>query len=612
MADDREEKALKDALIAESGVPAAIDYLLSIELIRGVEQEGRWPEEDDMNLTDEEQKESRQTSPKKKSVPLDVYVPPSPMLSDKPVLGKTSRKKTTKTVPLVDTLQRRSTPANSRPISRAGSRPSSRAASPARRAPPGVSSNAWGTVSSLAAFLAEVLPNHSATYFQSYLHSPKYHSAYTAVRAALANLPSSKRPSDETSRAILEDVYGVVLEEQSKQKINEDLVICVRAAGDNVAAVMDLMDLLGEVADWPGDDDLDRYDEINEQYYASHFADTSAASHLVKSVTADLAKATSVSAAPLETATPVEEAPRLSRAASGRMKAPPKKQEIAKQQITIGANTILTEPIQKFVPGAQAPPSSWASPTAVDTFGLPSDFGARTPRSRSKERQIHPQNWRTVSVRKDGKPHSHAGNIPAYNRGGLPNRPSPFRKSSGPSASQVEQYLNHAAAERQKREDAIRLAGRHYRGNLAGGKAINGAVAGHYALQAREAADKARGWEMKAARMVVSDQLNQSGHTIDLHHLTIVEATTVALESVNTWYEREKIRSFGGIADQSRSKAVGFSPSKALVIVVGVGRHSAGHKGVLGPAVANALESNGWRVDRGENGRGYLVVRGKR
>lgn len=639
--------------MAESGVPAAIDFLLSVELIRGVERDGRWPDEA-IDASDHEglgKGVQQKLLEKKVSALASSAAPPVIVQGQpqaRPALGKQSRKKTTKTVPLVDTLQRRSTPTNSRPASRTGSRTTSRAASPSRRPPPTPSSNAWGTVASLAAFLAEIIPTHPTTYFLSFLHAPEYHSAYTAVRSSLASLPSKASSSDEMSRAILEDVYGLALEGGANQAVKDDLVICVRAAGDDVAAVMDLMDLLGEISSWPGDDDLQRYDAVNEQWFSSRFPidkrdellsdgwttdegekreprgrTAKAASDQAKLAAGrktddeDAVGTTTVASGPVDDGRLSAPGGTLSRSASGRMRKRPVKHEVVPQQLlTIGATTTLAEPVQKFVPGAQAPASAFASPTAFDAFGSPSNFSqVASVRSKSKERQIHPQNWRTIShARKDGKHSgSHSASIPAYGRE-PPNsgHGSLLRKNSGPSASQVEAYLSQAAVERQKREDAIRLAGRHYRGNLAGGKAVNGAVAGHYALQAREAAERARGWEMKAARMVVSDQLDQSGHTIDLHHLTIVEATTVALESASTWYEREKVRSYGGVPDMSRSKAVGFTPSRPLVIVVGVGRHSAGHKGVLGPAVANALESGGWRVDRGPNGRGYLVVRGRK
>ena len=71
--------------------------------------------------------------------------------------------------------------------------------------------------------------------------------------------------------------------------------------------------------------------------------------------------------------------------------------------------------------------------------------------------------------------------------------------------------------------------------------------------------------------------------------------------------EKEKAR-FHGFADGVNRKAKSFVPSRSLTVITGVGRHSAGQTGVLGPAVANTLEANGWRIERGERTRGYVSV----
>lgn len=52
-------------------------------------------------------------------------------------------------------------------------------------------------------------------------------------------------------------------------------------------------------------------------------------------------------------------------------------------------------------------------------------------------------------------------------------------------------------------------------------------------------------------------------------------------------------------------------PAKPFQVITGVGHHSPGYVGVLLPAMSNMLERNGWRVDRGPSGRGYLMVRGR-
>lgn len=609
-------KDLRTALMSESGVPAAIDHLLSLELIRGVERDGHWPDEDQDSLSADEKGEWKQTPPQEKVVKLKskpIGAAPTP-------LSSTSRKKSTKTVPLVDTLQRRATPSSSRPTSRASSRPSSRAGSKERAALAGPSSNAWGTVASLSSFLSQLLPDRPATYFLSYLHAPEYHSAYTAVRGALRHLPTKNAANNEASRAILEDLYGVSLSGSAPRALKDDLELCVRIAGDDVATVMDLMDILGEISEWPGDDAFERYDLIDETGWSKK--------GLRKEMDGWERATTSPSTSVIRLAESDDEWGIPMRDSRLRVSTSDGESEIIKPIVKAAPNParLTIRPMSKTAPmierpavvvGSKAPPSAFASPTVYDNFGSVPDYTPKSSkRDKSKERQVHPQNWRAVDHvrhRPTKVLHPLASSIPSYSRGQTPHNSTPGSLyKSGPSSAEIEEYIANANAERAKRELAIRAAGKHYSSRVSGNKAINGAVAGHYALQAREATEKARGWELKAARAIVGDQLDRSGNTIDLHHLTIHEASTVALESAQRWYESEKAKSYGGVTIQSSTKVNGFAPPRGLTVVTGVGRHSAGQRGVLGPSVANALESAGWRVDRGANGRGYLVVRGRR
>jgi hypothetical protein len=579
IADSSDEKTLKNALVSESGVSAAIDHLLSVELIRDVEREGRWPGEDDQDADHDEPEPVRATRVELVKTSAGPPLPGTP-----PELRRSrSKKKKPKAVPLVDTLQRRSNP-----TSRPSSRQPSRASSPVRAGP---SSNAWGTVSSLAEYLSELVPPHPTTYFLTYLHSPKHYSAYSAVRAALANIPPTRAtttPSDSPARAILEDVYSFSLARDPSAKA--DLELCFKAVGEDVAAVMDLMDLLGEISEWPGDDDLD------------------VAARGIASTSSSPRPGFRKILAPKDPETSSEDDGLNEVVAPKPLRAAPNTDRLLTRPLPMAD----LPPSDRVIPGAKAPPSAYSSPTAYDAFGLPSNFASGSKRSKSKDRQIHPQNWRNVHharVRREKVLHPLAGSIPSYARGMTPHddTPNSLYHSINPD---INDCLSRAAAERQKREEAVRAAGRSHR--LPGGKSLNGAVAGAYALQAREATERAREWELKAARMVVAKQLDMSGYTIDLHHMTVHEAVTVALESAAKWYDRQKRLYDEGVKIESKARGIAFVPPKGLTIVVGVGRHSAGKVGVIGPAVGNALEASGWRVDRGEGGRGYMVVRGRK
>ena len=579
------QQSVRDALRNEPSLPSAIDHLLSTELIRNVERRGFWPgEEDNGSDSEVEQGLSDIAAHAPINHPLHpgiISLPPSRSSS----VSRKSRKKNQRIIPLVDTLQRKASPHPSRPGSRASS--PLRTASPSRRPlPNGLSSspspNAWHTIASLAAYLSEILHPHPAHYFLKYLHSPDYRSAYTAVKASLSTLPPKSSSDDARAQAILQEVYGLTLLEESGSKrerdqTRADLEICVNAAGADVATVMDLMDLLADISLWPGDDDeLDHYDQSQ-----------------------CLSRNTTPSGSPVLSQTPLlhphPEAP-------------------------INPNRLLSKPTpakeevgERIIPGSRPALSSFANPTAYDDFGQPSRSPA--PSKRRPDRQVHPLNWRSVNHDRTRRPpsqHPHAAHIPSYALGITPHDPTPGSLFAGVTSElSIEECLHRAAAAHEKRGDAVRAAGRSFR-TISGGKAVHGSVAGSYAIQAREAGEIARQWEMRAARIVVQTQLEQTGHTVDLHHLTIHEAGTLALEATHRWWERQKAIQHQGHPAAASQRPVNFVPGQTLTVVTGVGRHSAGKRGVLGPAVANVLEADGWRIDRGESGRGYLVVRGRR
>ena len=541
---------IRDTLVMEGSVLSTIDHLLSLEYIR--DREDIWGDDPELTTGPDHQN----------SGPLSEALPPRPTASPR------KSKKKQHTVPLLDTLQRRSAPPSAK---------SSRSNSPSRAAPSGPSSNAWGTIASLADYLSDTIHSQSSTYFLAYFHSPLHHSAYAAVRASLVDLPSSThRPngsqSDGKGTKILQDLDGMSLLDQDDEMTRGDLELCARAVGDDVAAVMDLMDLLTDIAQWPGDDDLQRYD---------------------------------AKAQPASPRTELEAGP--SRPATSMAKAPFNQNRfLTRPQPTKPPESVPTT--EKVVVGSK--PASSLYRTAHDDFGTSYPPIPPIKRHGDSGRQIHPLNWRVVDHSRHSPRrslHPYASHIPSYARGQTPHDATPGSLFQTHQTS-IDTYLSHANAERTRRQDAILAAGRHF--NSAGGKAVNGAVAGHYALQARQAGDKAREWELKAARVLVGSQLDTTGHTIDLHHLTIEQGTTVACEVIERWYEGERVRVGGGSGGSGQAE--GFAPTRGLSVIVGVGRHSAGQKGVLGPAVAHALENAGWKVDRGENSRGYLVVRGKR
>lgn len=67
-----------------------------------------------------------------------------------------------------------------------------------------------------------------------------------------------------------------------------------------------------------------------------------------------------------------------------------------------------------------------------------------------------------------------------------------------------------------------------------------------------------------------------------------------------------RLLSFGTDRDDFRNLS-GATPSHSLTIITGVGNHSKNRVGVIGPAVQNALEGEGWRTSKRP---GAIVVSG--
>lgn len=608
---DRPAEELRAVYDEATSLQAAIDQLLSIELIKEAENTGIWADEEPTSGYPSEPEEDwrdasaaprlRQPVAIKVDIPVELLESSAMSRSlsstsglssrgsasdgsskswqsagngkTKKKIGSAAGKKKTITVPLVDTLQRRATPV-------------------AQKTSAAPASNAWVTISSLAAHLAELFPEHNSVFFQSYLHSPSYRSAHAAVRASLITLPTKSTPAGGPTEQILQDLFGLALlpGELGKRK-QADLKLAMKVGGDDIGVVMDLIDLLEEVAHWPADTDdglLSEYDSYTDD---EHAWERRQGKKVVRNAVPPPLPSIEVVDLPARMAT---------------LRAEKK----AKNKSKI--------PVDKIIPGAVAPPSAASAKFARDDFGTPpSSPKMQTPdlmpiRDLGGKKQVHPQNWRKVQhtrTTRERQLHPYAHSIPSYAQGMTPHDTTPGSLYSSSAASSrgpsVQQCLSRAAAERARRSAAIRAVGAHFAGHLPGGKAINASVAGHYAAQAREAQGRAREWELQAARMVVGAQMDRTGNTVDLHHLTVDEAKTVAVETAERWWTAERTK-FGA------GRSVTMQPVSSLTVITGVGRHSVGNRGVLGPAVARELEERGWKVERGEASRGYLSVKGKR
>jgi DNA-nicking Smr family endonuclease len=128
---------------------------------------------------------------------------------------------------------------------------------------------------------------------------------------------------------------------------------------------------------------------------------------------------------------------------------------------------------------------------------------------------------------------------------------------------------------------------------------LMGGAAGYYSQVGRDHGAALHQSQAAVANAIVAAQ--SSAHEIDLHGVTVENAVRIARQRTNAWWiglGENKINGRVGAAE----RANGFR------IITGVGRHSAGGKGVLGPAVKKSLEQDGWRV---EVNSGAITVKGK-
>jgi hypothetical protein len=119
---------------------------------------------------------------------------------------------------------------------------------------------------------------------------------------------------------------------------------------------------------------------------------------------------------------------------------------------------------------------------------------------------------------------------------------------------------------------------------------LMGGAAAYYSSLGRDADVRLKSAESDAADALVSAQSSKT--QLDLHGVSVKDAVRIARERVTAWW---------AATGDSTSLGGGYR------IVTGLGRHSEGGRGKLGPAVGGMLIREGWKV---EVGSGVLLVTG--
>ncbi|KAL1940805.1 hypothetical protein VTO73DRAFT_7846 [Trametes versicolor] len=218
----------------------------------------------------------------------------------------------------------------------------------------------------------------------------------------------------------------------------------------------------------------------------------------------------------------------------------------------------------------------------------------------SEKPRVAPNAWQTVPTKPtpDG-PNPLAGVIRAYSK---PDTTLPTRKvrgsgnglGKGGKGDVGELRLGKRAVAKRRawelseqRRAALREASKAWQKGSS--KNHGGEVAFYFAERARELQQQQQKEQLDTAREMVlrTRTTHPNSEVIDLHGTTVVEAVSIVRE-----YLAEH----------------GATYAKALKVITGRGNHSRNGVGVLGPAVRNALITDGWVVDTCDGG---LVIRGR-
>lgn len=181
--------------------------------------------------------------------------------------------------------------------------------------------------------------------------------------------------------------------------------------------------------------------------------------------------------------------------------------------------------------------------------------------------------------------------IPHY----LPRPRSPTSPQNPLHLSQLPLWPSTAARLTSTRSTAFTQASAAYRKSKS--TPLMGGAAAYYSAVARDASAILKQNEAAAAETLVASQ-SRSGE-VDLHGVSVKDGVRIAKDRVERWWGAE------GAGEWVRQgKVVG----SGLRIVTGVGRHSEGGRGRLGPAVGAMLVKGGWKVEVTE---GVVTVVGR-
>jgi len=140
-----------------------------------------------------------------------------------------------------------------------------------------------------------------------------------------------------------------------------------------------------------------------------------------------------------------------------------------------------------------------------------------------------------------------------------------------------------AASTARARSEAFQQASAAYRKGRS--TPLMRAAAGYYAQQGRDLTAHLRALSAAEADALVASQSGPA--SLDLHGVSVADATRIAALRTRAWWDA---------LGEQRIPEWGAARIQPFRIVTGLGRHSEGGRGKLGPAVARMLVGEGWKV----------------
>lgn len=181
--------------------------------------------------------------------------------------------------------------------------------------------------------------------------------------------------------------------------------------------------------------------------------------------------------------------------------------------------------------------------------------------------------------------------VPQY----VPWPPSPSSLMKEPTFFQLPLSVRTASSLATARSNASIQANAAYRKSRS--KPLMAGAAAYYSSVSRDATAALTQHEAAVADALVARQAKED--EIDLHGVNVKDGVRITRTRVQAWWD-------GGAAEWARQgKIQGYGGFR---VVTGIGRHSAGGKSRLGPAVGAMLVREGWKVEVGD---GVVMVRGR-